>query len=45
MLRPGKRYQPVSEMSEVADLLKAWMAEAHRKEERWEQGRAHYEEE
>ena len=45
MLRSGKCYQPVSEMSEVANLLKTWMAEARRQEERREQERARYEEE
>ena len=40
MLRSGKRYQP--EMSEVTDLLKAWMAESRQLEERRE--REHEEE-
>ena len=41
MLCSGKRYQRVAEMSEIADLLKTWMGEAHskacRQEERREQ--------
>ena len=45
MLRSGKRYQPVAEMSEIADLLKTWMAEARRQEEGREQERVRYEEE
>ena len=32
MLRSGKRYQPVSEISEVTKLLKAWMEETHKQE-------------
>ena len=39
MLCSGKRYQPVAEMSEIADLLKTWMTEACRQEERREQER------
>ena len=39
MLCSGKRYRSVSEILEVADLLKTWMAEAHRQEERWQQER------
>ena len=46
MLRSGKRYQPVAEMSEIADLLiKTWMAEARRQEERPEQEQVRYAEE
>ena len=45
MLCSGKRYQPVAEMSEIADLLKTWMAEARRQEERWEKERDRYAEE
>ena len=45
MLHSGKCYQPVAEMSEIADLLKTWMAEACRQEERREQERVRYEEE
>ena len=41
----GKRYQPVAEMSEIADLLKTWMAEARRQEQRREQERVCYAEE
>ena len=37
MLHSGKRYQP--EMSEVADLLKVWMAESRQLEERRERER------
>ena len=45
MLRSGKRYQLVAEMSEIADFLKTWMVEARRQEDRREQERVHYEEE
>ena len=46
MLCSGKRYQPVVEMSEIADLLlKTWMAEARRQEERPEQEQVRYTEE
>ena len=45
MLCSGKHYQPVAEMSEIADLLKTWMAEARRQEERREQEQVRYIEE
>ena len=46
MLRSGKRYQPVPEMSEeVTDLLKAWMEESHRREQRREEKQQRYEQE
>ena len=45
MLRLGKSYQPVSEMSEVTDLLKAWMEETCRQELRHEEERRRYEQE
>ena len=45
MLHSGKSYQPVSEMSEVTDLLKAWMEETGKQELRHEEERRHYEQE
>ena len=46
MLCSGKCYQPVSEMSaEVTDLLKAWIEESYRQEQRHEEEQQHYEEE
>ena len=46
MLRSGKRYQPVSEMSsEIADLMKAWMAESRKQEQRHEEERVRQQEE
>ena len=46
MLRSGKSYQPVSEMSsEVTDLLKAWMEETRKQELRHEEERRRYEQE
>ena len=36
MLSSGKRHQPVSEISEVTELLKAWMKETHKQELRQE---------
>ena len=45
MLRSGKSYQSVSEMSEVTDLLKAWMEETHKQELRHEEERRRYEQE
>ena len=45
MLRSGKCYQPVSEMSEVADLLKTWMAESRKQEQRHEEERLCYQQE
>ena len=46
MLRSGKHYQPVSEMSaEVSDLLKAWMKESHRREQRHGKEQQCYEQE
>ena len=45
MLHLGKSYQPVSEMSEVTDLLKAWMEETHKQELRHEEERRRYEQE
>ena len=46
MLRSGKRYQPVSEMSsEIADLMKAWMAESRKQEQRHEEEQLRHQEE
>ena len=45
MLRSGKRYQPVSEMSEVTKLLKAWMEETRKQELRHKEDRHCYEQE
>ena len=45
MLRSGKSYQPVSEMSEVTDLLKAWMEETRKQELGHEEERRRYEQE
>ena len=44
-LRSGKSYQPVSEMSEVTELFKAWMEETHKLELRYEEERHCYEQE
>ena len=43
--RSGKSYQPVSKMSEVTDLLKAWMEETCKQELRHEEERRRYEQE
>ena len=47
MLHSGKIYQPEtsegSEMSELTDLLKAWMEESHRQEERRQEERELFE--
>ena len=45
MLLSGKSYQPVSKMSEVTDLLKAWMEETRKQELRHEEERRRYEQE
>ena len=45
MLRLGKSYQPVSGMSEVTDLLKAWMEETRKQKLRHEEERCRYEQE
>ena len=37
MLRLGKSYQPVSQMSEVTDLLKTWVEETRKQELRHEE--------
>ena len=41
MLRSGRRYQP-EEMSEVAELLKAWMAMEQQREQEREEERKRY---
>ena len=45
MLHSGKCHQPVSEMSEVTELLKAWMKETRKQELRHKEERRHYEQE
>ena len=45
MLCSGKHYQPVSAMSDVTKLLKAWMEETHKQELWHEEERSHYEQE
>ena len=45
MLHSGKRYQPVSGISEVTELLKAWMEETRKQELRHEEERCRYEQE
>ena len=37
ILRSGKHHHPVSEMSKVTELLKAWMEETHKQELRHEE--------
>ena len=45
MLCSEKSYQPVSEISEVTDVLKAWMEETRKQELRHEEERRRYEQE
>ena len=46
MLHSGRLYQTVSEMSaEVTVLLKAWMEESYRQEQRCKEEQQHYEQE
>ena len=44
-VRERAQYQPVSEMSEVTDLLKAWMEETRKQELRHEEERRRYKQE